>query len=134
MTRSGTLTLAAAALLLAPAAASAQMAPAQYTSAQAEAGKEIFARWCAVCHNPNLEGTDAAPPLSGEYFASSWGGRPAASLIAFVTENMPAVSPGSLDPESYLRVVAYILSFNGAPAGDTPLAAGDQGSVTVVAK
>lgn len=123
-----------AALLAAPAVASAQEAAPQYTAAQAEAGKEIFGRVCAPCHSPDLSGGPIAPPLRGDYFAGDWGGKTVAALLAFVMEEMPQTAPGSLDQDSYLRAVSYILSMNGMQAGNTALTVGDQGIIKVSTK
>jgi cytochrome c len=120
------------ALAALPARASAQAAPSAplYTAAQAEEGKKVFDASCAVCHGDDLAGKADAPPIAGEYFASSWGGHKVSELLEFVQGNMPFTSPGSLDEDSYLRVVAYVLSRNGVPAGETPLAKGAAGVIT----
>jgi hypothetical protein len=47
---------------------------------------------------------------------------------------MPQTSPGSLDKESYLRLISYILEFNGLPAGATPLEEGDPGVIKIATK
>jgi cytochrome c len=127
----------AAALLAAvalPGAAHAQQgAPdstALYTAAQAEAGKTVFESTCAKCHQVTLTGKDDAPPLSGKYFANSWGGHKVSELFEFVKVNMPFDHPGSLDDETYLCAIAYVLSRNGVPAGDTPLVKGSIGVIT----
>lgn len=100
----------------------AAVAPAGlFTAEQAEAGKKVFEASCVSCHLADLTGKDDAPPLSGPYFASSWGGHKVSELVDFVRGNMPFTAPGSLSDESYVRVVAYVLSRNWAPAGDAPL-------------
>ena len=115
-----------------PASASSQQAPLpQYTTAQADAGEEVFQQICASCHEPDLKGGDQGPPLSGDYFRSSWGGYPVADLLAFVRDEMPLTGPGSLAEKAYVDVISYILSFNGIPAGDSPLAMGAPGVITI---
>ena len=47
---------------------------------------------------------------------------------------MPFDSPSSLDEESYVKVISYILSFNGIPAGEALLAMGAPGVITIVEK
>ena len=114
----------------APGSAAGQEAhPAPYTAAQAEAGRETYQAVCAACHMPDLAGRDDAPPLTDAYFASSWGGYPVSTLLEFVEGNMPLTAPGSLNEEDYVAVVAYLLSMNGAPAGDTPLTMGAAGVI-----
>jgi cytochrome c len=129
----GSLVLAAA-LAWIPASVSAQAPAASYQASQAEAGKAIFERSCVVCHGADLLGKDDAPPVAGAYFANSWGGQPVASLIQFVKTEMPFSAPGSLDDDSYVKSVAYILSVNGVPAGATALTMGAPGVITVSAK
>ena len=124
------LVLAGAAL---PHLASAQTAGGEslYAAPQAEEGKKVFDASCAMCHGADLAGQNDAPPLSGDYFASSWGGHKVSELLEFVQGNMPMTAPGSLSEETYARVVAYILSRNGLPAGDAPLAKGATGVIAV---
>ncbi len=123
-----------AALLLLPVAAQAQEAAPYFTAAQVEAGKEVFGRVCFVCHKADLSGTEIAPPLMGASFASNWSGQAAEELLEFVMEEMPQTAPGSLDRDSYLRVVAYILSFNGLAAGATELTVDDPGVIRIATK
>ena len=113
-------------------ASSHQVTSPQYTTAQADAGQETFLQSCAFCHEPDLAGGDEGPPLSGAYFASSWGGSPVTDLLSFVRDEMPFDSPGSLAEDAYVDVISYILSVNGIPAGDTPLAMGAPGVITIV--
>ncbi|HEU0096265.1 MAG TPA: hypothetical protein VFQ52_07405, partial [Rhizomicrobium sp.] len=49
-------------------------------------------------------------------------GLTADSLLEVTAATMPQSDPGSLKPEDYNAVVAYILQQNGYPAGTTPLA------------
>lgn len=121
------------AALLPPPPVHAQAAPAAagYTEAQADAGRTVFERTCAKCHQADLMGKDDAPPLAGPYFASSWGGHKVVELFGFVKGNMPFDVPGTLDEPSYLAVVAYMLSRNGIAAGAVPLAKDDAGVITL---
>ena len=65
--------LTAAALLALPAVASAQLASASYTAAEAEAGRALYDRECAACHLPNLRGSFEAPELVGPTFQGGVG-------------------------------------------------------------
>jgi mono/diheme cytochrome c family protein len=118
---------------LCPGFVSAQAAKATplYTAAQAEAGKQVYEASCSRCHDPDLSGKGDAPALVGPYFASSWGGRKVSELVGLVSFEMPYDEAGTLDAASYLRVVAYLLSKNGLPAGNTPLASGTAGLIAV---
>jgi alcohol dehydrogenase (cytochrome c) len=53
----------------------------------------------------------------------TWGGEPVGSLFEHVSTNMPQDAPGSLEPQQYADVVAYILQLNGVTPGDRELPA-----------
>ena len=101
--------LTAAALLALPAVASAQLASASYTAAEAEAGRALYDRECAACHLPNLRGSFEAPELAGPTFRAGWGEQPVEDLLELIAVTMPPESAGSLAPEEYVSIVAYIL-------------------------
>ncbi|HEX4117793.1 MAG TPA: cytochrome c [Rhizomicrobium sp.] len=115
--------------LLAPQAAGAQSAkPALYTDAQAQAGAAVYSQACAACHGQQLEGV-AAPALKGSVFGemANAQGLTADALLDVIANTMPQSDPGSLKPDDYNAVTAYILQQNGYPAGSAPLAKGAPG-------
>ena len=129
MHRSFPLLSAALLLALLPLLANAQPAkPALYTADQASAGAAVYSSSCAACHGVQLEGV-AAPALKGSAFGemATAQGLTAAALLDVVTNTMPQSDPGSLKPEDYNAVTAYILQQNGYPAGPAPFAAGAAG-------
>jgi polar amino acid transport system substrate-binding protein len=121
------LLLAAAAVLAAmPQLVGAQGAkPALFTDAQANAGAAVYASSCAACHGQQLEGV-AAPALKGQAFGemATAQSMTAQALLDVVANTMPQSDPGSLKPEEYSAVTAYILQQNGYPAGSTALVTG----------
>lgn len=120
------LLLAPALLMAMPQLASAQAAkPALYTADQATAGAAIYSQSCAACHGTQMEGV-AAPALKGSAFGdmATAQGMTAQALLDVVANTMPQSDPGSLKPEEYNAVTAYILQQNGYPAGTTALAPG----------
>jgi len=115
--------------LLAPLAANAQSAkPALYTDAQAQAGAGVYSQACGACHGQQLEGV-AAPALKGSAFGemATAQGLTADALLDVIANTMPQSDPGSLKPDDYNAVTAYILQQNGYPAGTTALATGAAG-------
>jgi mono/diheme cytochrome c family protein len=100
------------------------VSPQLYASGQATAGKAVYDASCASCHGAQLQGV-SAPPLVGKGFSVS-----ALTLSQFhqlVTTEMPFDNPGSLKPEQYADVIAYVLAANCYPAGSTAYpAAGDK--------
>lgn len=121
--------LAASAQSAAPPAASTQSAkPALYTDAQAQAGATVYSQACAACHGQQLEGV-AAPALKGSAFGemANAQGLTADSLLDVIANTMPQSDPGSMKPDDYAAVTAYILQQNGYPSGSAPLAKGAAG-------
>ena len=98
-----------------------------YTIAQAENGETSYVAMCSRCHNPDLSGgqigAQTAPALGGEKFKSRWELNNVDRLFHTIRETMPRGTPGILTDDAALGLVAYILKFNGFPAGDVPLAA-----------
>jgi mono/diheme cytochrome c family protein len=87
-----------------------------YTEEQATRGKEKADAECATCHGANMAG-DLAPTLTGDDFIGHWYDAKLSELVGTITQTMPASAPGSLKPEEYADVVAYVLQLNGFPAG-----------------
>ena len=129
MRRSLLLLSAVALIAVAPHLAGAQAAkPALYTADQATAGAAVYSQSCAACHGPQLEGV-AAPALKGAVFGEMATAQSLTvdSLLDVIVNTMPQSDPGSLKPEDYAAVTAYVLQQNGYPAGTTPLAKGAAG-------
>jgi mono/diheme cytochrome c family protein len=95
--------------------------PASYTLDQARAGMAVYSANCVSCHGANLQGV-AGPAVAGTEFLTSvknnkW------TLTDFrnlVVENMPLNNPGTLTPEQYANVIAFLLASSCYPAGTTP--------------
>jgi len=98
-----------------------------FTDAQARRGEAAFQSNCAACHGKTLQATNPdAPNLTGPSFSTSWQGKPVADLFTLMRTSMPLGAGGSLSDPEYLDIVAYILKFNGYPAGDRELGPDDQ--------
>jgi hypothetical protein len=92
-----------------------------YTMPQAQAGAEVYRRYCIACHGVDLQGT-AGPGVAGTEFlttarANRWH---LSDLRTTVVENMPFSNPGSLTPTQYADVLAFLLASNCYPAGAVP--------------
>lgn len=95
-----------------------------YSAAQAKRGADLYqAKQCSLCHGAKLDGGGAAPPLSGDNFVSVYSSQPLSALYDKVQGQMPPMNPGSLSPAETSDLIAYILSANKYPAGDTELPA-----------
>ena len=90
-----------------------------YTAAQAERGKAVYAMNCAGCHGDKQEGGNSGPTLSGPDFTNGYKDGSAGALLTKISQDMPSSAPGSLEPQQYADVFAFILSVNKYPAGQT---------------
>src|ERR1700738_4749205 len=108
---------AVVALLLSVAAAQQPATTGPFTAEQAAAGRTAYQANCAACHQPDLRGSNEAPPLAGSNFMNAWRDRTTSDLFDRIRRTMPADSPGSVGEQETVDIVAYILQANGAPAG-----------------
>ncbi|MCW5714677.1 MAG: c-type cytochrome [Bauldia sp.] len=93
-----------------------------FTAIQAERGSTAYGQSCAGCHGVDLVATDPeAPGLAGFSFNIQWVGHTLAERFDRISTTMPIGAAGSLSEQVYLDIIAYILSFNGYPVGDTEM-------------
>jgi len=79
--------------------------------AQAEAGEALYEQHCLTCHDKKY----FRPVLK------TWSGQPLGILYTMMSASMPQSNPGSLPRKDYVEILAYILSLNRYPAGDSEL-------------
>lgn len=101
-----------------PPAAGADPVARLYTQAQAERGRQVYDGNCAKCHGDSLQGR-SAPLIAGPKFLNKahlldWS---VGNLRGLVVSSMPRDNPGSLSPQQYSEVLAYLLAVNCYPAG-----------------
>ena len=92
-----------------------------FSAAQAKRGQERYAAQCAVCHGDSLSGGESAPPLAGGEFLSNWNGLTVGDLFDRTRSTMPQSKPGSLSREANAEIIAFILSSNQFPAGNSDM-------------
>lgn len=92
-----------------------------YTAGQAQQGKALYNKKCAMCHGATLRGSGANPPLSGDDFMNNWVGQTVGDLDVMIHTTMPATHPGSLTQAETTKLLAYILNVNQFPVGKTAL-------------
>ena len=83
-----------------------------FTAAQIERGAAVFEETCAECHP-----TDYFGPA----YMEGWNGASVGELIQLVQDTMPYENPGSLEPQEYVDVLAYIFSLNGVAPGEAEM-------------
>ncbi len=104
-----------------------------HTTEQAENGRAVYTRSCAICHRTDLRGNFEAPPLAGTNFLNFWGDSTPGDLAERIRLTMPPDRPGRLGDQTYLDIVAYLLQANGAPAGEQALTASTVVTIGAVA-
>ena len=86
-----------------------------YTRAQALRGQDVYAGNCRSCHTPESH--------TGPLFIARWHGKALLELYAYIRDQMPKNDPGTLTPEEYADVTAYLLRMNRMPQGAVELSA-----------
>ena len=79
-----------------------------YTTEQAARGQDTYAVLCTGCHT--------AATHTGAAF-QHWEGHSLAELFGYISTKMPKNEPGSLAPEQYADLLAYLLRLNQMPVG-----------------
>lgn len=85
---------------------------------QVARGEAVFNAACLECHGPESTNLDApllARPNSLRRFPD------AAAAYGFISTEMPGETPGSLTPEEYWDVLAFLLAQSDISTGDVPL-------------
>lgn len=94
-----------------------------FTQEQVDAGRVAYNSNCSACHGYNLENGTHRTSLLGRSFLAGWGSRSTIEYYRYVSYRMPYREPGSLTPETYADIVAYILASNGALPGTETMTA-----------
>jgi cytochrome c len=92
-----------------------------FAEPQSRRGAAVYAEACSNCHAPTLGGKDVVPALVGPEFLSHWTGSTAGDLFERIRTSMPQDRPGTLSPQQYADVIAYIFDKNRFPAGGKEL-------------
>ena len=92
-----------------------------FTEEQAKRGSPMYSEQFASCHGPELMGGEMAPPLATGDFISGWDGLTIGDLFERIRISMPQNAPGSLSGQQNADILAFILSANKFPAGQTEL-------------
>jgi S-disulfanyl-L-cysteine oxidoreductase SoxD len=106
------------------AAQSQDLVPPAFTEDQVARGKSIYIKNCQDCHGSTLDnGEFGGAPLKGSYFRQHWASGNVAALYGYMSALMPPDRPGQLSPETYVDLLAFVLSNNGYAAGTQELTA-----------
>jgi quinoprotein glucose dehydrogenase len=92
-----------------------------YTAAQAQRGKELYDGGCASCHGGDLDGLEVGPALIGGAFRWNWNATTLADLYDRIHKLMPPGAPEQFSEKEGADILAYVLSCNKMPAGETDL-------------
>ncbi len=95
-----------------------------FTEEQVALGLRAYQANCANgCHQADLSGGGVIPALKDLGFIGSWGSSSITEFFETIKTSMPPTNVGGLSDQTYLSIIAFILSANGATAGDTLLLA-----------
>ena len=92
-----------------------------YTAAQASRGAVAYDAECASCHGPSGAGGGMAPALVGAAFSANYDGLSVADLFDRNRSTMPPGKEGQLTTAQNADITAFMLQFNGFPAGGKEL-------------
>lgn len=87
-----------------------------YSAAQADRGLALYNTKCASCHAPNR--------FTDDLFYTSFADKPLWEMFDVISDTMPEDKPGSMKPDEYVDIMAYLLKLNGFPAGANDLPTG----------
>jgi mono/diheme cytochrome c family protein len=105
-----------------------------YTEQQAARGSASFASSCTRCHAADANGGEEGRNLAGKAFWDSFRESTVDHLLDYVSRNMPNGAGGTLSPNTYADLVAYILSRNDLPSGPNELTKESAVGVQIIAK
>jgi len=92
-----------------------------YTADQARRGEASYKTGCSSCHGETLKGAGESPALAGMAFMSNWSGLPLADLYERIRRTMPQDNPARITRQQKIEILAYLLSMNKFPSGNTDL-------------
>ena len=84
-----------------------------YTAAQVARGETVFGEKCTACHDPAR--------FTGAPFFEAFDGKALKEFWDIASGTMPEDNPGSLKPQEYGDIIAYVLKLNAFPAGEAEL-------------
>ncbi len=88
-----------------------------FTAEQLRNGERAYQASCGGCHGMDLRRTDPeAPDLTGAAFRFGWQGKALSERFEKIRGSMPKAAPRSLDDQSYLDILGYLLQANGVSA------------------
>lgn len=103
-----------------------------FTVEQADAGRHLYqVHGCGFCHGDDLRGLfdfrgseyGGGPALLGSHFLQSWRANGLDALFIAMRDRMPPDARGSVTPDEFAEILAFILTRNGFAADGVELPA-----------
>lgn len=92
-----------------------------FTQEQSDAGRAVYAANCAACHGPAARGAPGMPSLVGVVLNRKYADMPLSVYFDYMSTNMPRGREGSLQPQQYADIMAFILTAHGVEPGEATL-------------
>lgn len=100
-----------------------------FTEEQAQRGRKLYGEQCRECHGRELQGGYESAALGDDVFRGNWEGHTLDELFNRILVTMSGDTPGRvtdevpkpLTREQTTDLIAFLLWFNGSPAGKTEL-------------
>jgi mono/diheme cytochrome c family protein len=89
-----------------------------FSDEQMKRGAVAYVDSCSGCHRNDLSG---AGNVLRSGFMNHWISGSLDNVFSYMKTNMPANNPGSLKPQAYTDILAFILSAHGFPSGTADL-------------
>jgi mono/diheme cytochrome c family protein len=90
-----------------------------FSAAQAARGERLFASICTNCH-------ELSEFTAADAYLEEVDGKPLWETFEYISSEMPEDDPGSLRPQDYADVLAYLFRMYGLPSGDSDLGVDEQ--------
>jgi len=103
-----------------------------YNQSQQERGSSSYTVFCGRCHGEDLSGTRAV--LRNPKFLERWREDNLGSLYTLIRNTMPPGPREVVQSSEYLDIIAYILSTNQFPVGNSELTLKELEQIAIVAK
>jgi mono/diheme cytochrome c family protein len=92
-----------------------------YSKADADRGKQTYARLCSRCHGVDMKGGATEPGLVGPKFFDRWHDLRLGDIVAYIQSAMPREHDFYVSAPAAREIVSLMLQESGVPPGKAPI-------------